>query len=241
MKIRRKVPTRELFATLLEQQKRKKYEHSDLYRALQEQLTEAFKRHTGKAGEAARERAVKKLPLAEYNAIRDPYAQEYERRYGELKAEIEALEKQLRVMAPHLKPLPGDQWLPFREKVYASTYSSQGLGARSYARGSCVVVAKLLESQGWTARVVDFPPGTGPDGKPYGSGLESFQVEVQLAEALDVEILKRSHAPALRDQVKATLKAGLNIRVFSPFLPHGIEAKLGLDHFGNDLQVKVPV
>ena len=51
------------------------------------------------------------------------------------------------------------------------------------------------------------------------------------------EILKLRPHLELRTVVKNMMKRGTNPRVFYPMLPHGYEAKMGLDYFGNDLPI----
>ncbi len=65
-----------------------------------------------------------------------------------------------------------------------------------------------------------------------------YRVDLLVASQRDIEILSRKPPPSMRDQIKAALGRGASIRVLHPHLEHGLEAKLGLDHFGNDSSVK---
>ena len=61
-------------------------------------------------------------------------------------------------------------------------------------------------------------------------------VEAAVADAFEVEVLKRLPGLTLREWLKRCMQFGANPRVYNPFLPHGLEAKLGLDYFGNDVK-----
>lgn len=235
MKIRRRNPRAE-FARLLPELARMKSERADLPEIYQARIDARLREYTGCKPEGL-QRAVSKLAQWEVDEVRRPIVDEFNRRREETRIEISALDSHLEKLADAVGPRGGSTWFPYRERVYSSSYSSQGYSAARYAKGSCLVTAHLLGLEGWRARVVDVPMGLGYDGKP--SKVEAFQVEVQLSEPIDVEILKRTFAYSLKDWIKATLKQGLNVRVFSPFLPWGIEEKLGLDHFGNERPAKV--
>lgn len=112
-------------------------------------------------------------------------------------------------------------------EVWTSSYSSQGLGASRYARQSAELTASQVRALGITASVKR-ETGGGPKPADY---LEHWQVFVEVEGDLDVEILKRRKVP-LRDWVAGCWRAGVNPRVYDPFLPHGIEERLGIDYQG---------
>jgi hypothetical protein len=64
--------------------------------------------------------------------------------------------------------------------------------------------------------------------------LYGFNIFVQVAEPIDVEILRYKPDVTIREWLQFVLRSGCNPRVYAP-LPHGFEAKVGLDAFGNDL------
>jgi hypothetical protein len=65
------------------------------------------------------------------------------------------------------------------------------------------------------------------------SGLVSFQVTAMVSDSIDVEIIKNKQE-SLRDWLKNCWKRGVNPRVYNPWLPPGLEDKMGLDYFGNE-------
>ena len=44
----------------------------------------------------------------------------------------------------------------------------------------------------------------------------------------------RKPVQSFKDQIKSCWKRGVNPRVYNPFLPAGLEEKLGLDYFGGE-------
>ena len=170
----------------------------------------------------------------------DVYTAEYERydarakeAYDEWKAERDRLDGVLDDLAFDLNPQEGKEWTLYK-RVSSATFQSQGFGAIRYAEGA----AKMHADD---ARNYDLPVKIEQkDHKPvksFGGGSTAhadFMVFVK-AEALDLELLKRTPALSLREQVRLCWKRGVNPRVFNPFLPHGFEDQQGLDYFGNDL------
>lgn len=204
---------------------------------------------------------TERLGLYGIRLLRD----ESRRREDELRREIARVEARLRELAYATRPVigPSPSWLLYRGPVTALSYSSTGQAVH-YARGRCQVDVDLLALDGFEGRVVDvrravrpsastvapeteraatpryarngrvIPRGKGDGGLPH-PGVAHYRVEVLLHEELDVEILKRSLRCSLKDWLRATLRRGMNPRVFDAVLPHGTEAKLGLDNFGGDL------
>jgi len=68
----------------------------------------------------------------------------------------------------------------------------------------------------------------------WSSELTHYRLFAYVAAPLDAEILKRVHAQTVRDWLKACWGAGVNPRVYSPYLPHGLEEKYGIDYFGRE-------
>lgn len=123
--------------------------------------------------------------------------------------------------------------------VSASQYNTQGLGAATYARGAAGMRAAGYLEFGIRAEVVHCP-GRPPDGRLQASCLawwpgyyDRFVVRVW-AHPCDAEILPDLPAPPLREQVRLCWKAGVNPRVFNPFLPHDYEERVGLDYCGGE-------
>lgn len=69
---------------------------------------------------------------------------------------------------------------------------------------------------------------------------DAWLAAVRVEDAIDVEIVKRSPPPPLREQVRLAWKRGVNPRVYNPFLPHGYEEQAGIDYFGRDLRASTP-
>jgi len=108
--------------------------------------------------------------------------------------------------------------------AWVSTYSSQGFGANSYARNAAEAYADV-------ARGENIPVEVSPSKKGGGD----YEVLVWVESPLDVEILRLKPGPSLREQIRLCWARGVNPRVYNPYLPVGIEAKLGIDCQGRYL------
>ncbi len=139
-------------------------------------------------------------------------------------ANFDTLEDRLKEAAKDADPQTGVTWHLYDS--VNSSYHTQGLGADSYARGAAESCAADMTPHGLEAEV--------RANRREGSSFTNYEVWVK-CDSLDWEIARRRPV-LLRDWVKGCLQRGVNPRVYNPFLPHGIERKLGLDNFGNDLE-----
>jgi hypothetical protein len=114
---------------------------------------------------------------------------------------------------------------------------NQGYGNRRYSRGRAELAAITLHAHGITA-VVRGDEQEPPLGVDRGCWSPTFEVWAGVRTQLDIEIAQRKPAPPLREQVRLCWKLGVNPRVYNPWLPHGFEAREGLDFYGNDLREK---
>ena len=163
----------------------------------------------------------------------------YEAAYDSFKERREALKAQLRAAAETAPVELGEAWLPY-DSVYTVSYNSQGFGASAYAQRAAEMEADHARHHGVEAVVVRYADDHAcRDGglfeRTFAPG-ERWIVAVRVASELDVAILKAKPPPSLKETLRAIMKRGGNVRVFYPTLPWGIEAKLGLDAFGNDLK-----
>ena len=169
------------------------------------------------------ERALKLLTYVESSAVKEPFEVESETTYAAWVVERDRLDTELRQFAatePFSDPQERTAWIVWK-RVSISTYYSQGFGAERYALACAEGEADVARLYGVEVRVT-------PSDREY-------LVEVLVAAQRDIEILTRRPGLSMREQIKAALKRGANVRVLNPYLPHGLEAKLGLDYFGNDL------
>lgn len=146
--------------------------------------------------------------------------------------EQETRDAQLRTEAA--EELPTIKDLQLVETVYASTYATQGFGASGYAQAAAENLADLARHYGVPAGVQ--PVGKARSDKSYGIRYQDYGVFVQTTP-IGWEMLKLRPEPSMREWLKMCWKRGVNPRVYNPYLPHGIEAKLGLDCFGNEVDV----
>lgn len=161
----------------------------------------------------------------------------YEAAYDSFKERREALKAQLRAAAETAPVELGEAWLPY-DSVYTVSYNSQGFGASAYAQRAAEMEADHARHHDVEAVVIRYADEQAP--RPRGQSTfspgERWIVAVRVASEIDVAILKAKPPPSLKETLRAIMKRGGNVRVFYPTLPWGIEAKLGLDAFGNDLK-----
>jgi len=111
----------------------------------------------------------------------------------------------------------------------ASTYNSQGWGANRYAEMGAESAADTARFHGLQAEVMIIGTWKGHD----GMAMNTYGVFVNTTE-IGWEMVKLKPGPTLREWLKMCWKRGVNPRVYNPYLPAGLEDKLGIDYFGND-------
>lgn len=158
----------------------------------------------------------------EFDEIVGRWRTDVEERTRDLETRKKAVEEELRELAETLEPeSSGELRKVYEVGTYA--YRTQGFGAAAYARGDARRHAAMLEMEGVEAEVREVP------GSRDRWGIQSCEFEVWArCSELDHEIVKRRPAPPLKDQLQWCWDRGLNPRVFNPFLPHGLEEKLGV-------------
>lgn len=174
--------------------------------------------------------ALKLLTHAEASAVREPYQVAGEAYYAMWVIERDRLDAELNAAAltePLSDPPARTTWIVWK-RVPVSTFYSQGFGAERYAMASADGDADVARLYGVEVRVVPSPSD------------REYLVQVLVAGQRDIEILTRRPGPSMREQIRAALRRGANVRVLHPYLPPGLEEKLGLDHFGNDLPGYTP-
>ena len=161
--------------------------------------------------------------------IWDWYQQEIKSRRSEMRWQLHLLHE----AADQIEPVPGDEWNTVHT-YDGSDHHTQGMGADEYARGRAVLRSLKYAAFGIQTRITR-ERNPAPKNPPwYYSRTSKFILEAKCSK-LDISIEEYRIDMNLRDWLKACLQQGLNPRVYHPLLPHGLEAKLGLDHFGNDL------
>lgn len=168
---------------------------------------------------------------------REPLDAEYKGKAETLHAQHKAIlaecEQEANRIAETLHVEPGEDWHE-AERIGSWAYSSQGYGAVSYAKGACENRMLDFEAHGVETRIrkTDAKPAKGFHGVPSAT----FVGEARVRDALDIEIGKRKPRLSLRDWMKACWRKGLNPRVLNPFLPHGLEERMGVGYQGQDVE-----
>ncbi len=212
-----------------------------------EACTRKDKRRTKAYGRLGSESLAERLSAAESLVaterrveLRAPYVAVFEQGallWGAMRKSIEAGLEALAQVA-EIESGPARRF----STTYTSSYSSQGFGASSYARGSAESTVAALKHMGVVAevrRVVPTPSAGearsyGLSGSTYPSG-ERFEVWAELASEVDVAICRRKPGQTLREWVAGCWARGVNPRVYNAFLPHGYEERVGLDYQGRDV------
>jgi hypothetical protein len=161
------------------------------------------------------------LPEDDFTAVLNAYRPRVDAWHERRKSALKNADAQIDMLAKHLEPEAGDNRLSVHW-IYSGAYSSQGLGAATYTRKAAERHAMNIPAHIKTDIDYNTPGVT---------------VYAHVKSETDVEIIKRKPVD-IRDQVKWCHKNGVSPRVYWPFLPHGYEEEVGLDHFGNDVEVK---
>ena len=164
----------------------------------------------------------------------------HERAQATMKAQDaakKALSAKLDTLAETAEIRSGEFWVAFSEH-YVSSYYTQGYGAASYAHNGAKLDALVPQHFGIETVVVKSDGLPSPAFLGGGRICESYVTACKVESDVDVEVMKRRPALSLRDWLKACWKHAANPRVFNPFLPEGLEAKLGIDYQGNDVKAK---
>lgn len=191
-------------------------------------LIEAASNLKPKAKKKGPEWAEKVLPPE----VQDEILQKFNAKRGPIIDSCLNTNSRIQKLIPRLcqrtSPTPGDLELQL-DNISVGDYHTQGFGAERYARAAAEQLMDKALSFGVKARVERVVrPST-----VIKSGLVSFQVTAMVSDSIDVEIIKNKQE-SLRDWLKNCWKRGVNPRVYNPWLPPGLEDKMGLDYFGNE-------
>lgn len=119
-----------------------------------------------------------------------------------------------------LADVPKSERMQHVSTHYKSTWSTQGFGDVTYARNAAQQEVDRIEANGYTGTI-----------RECGNG--QFEILVNVETLDDWTILKRKPGPSLAEWIRRCWKRGVNPRVYSPFLPHGLEEKLGINFQGD--------
>jgi len=186
-------------------------------------------------------------------ASRDQNAEEHKQIYDRLKPDVDRYladhsdeEQQIKwalAMLAEKADVPrSDTWLSVYS-VDGDAYRSQGWGAAKYAKADAESRLQDFLLHVPEGRVDSqfhkFDQPVRCAGGSPSLGWHEYHVMVPTTE-IGAEILKRKPERPLREYVRDCWGRGVNPRVYLPFLPHGYEEQVGIDHFGHDLHAKQP-
>lgn len=125
---------------------------------------------------------------------------------------------------------------PMRKYEWIYGTHTQGFGNQRYNRASAESYCDHLRHYGVECEVRGDDQQPPKDCRDKSCWSPMYEVWAGLASEVDVQILKLRPGPSLRDWLRACWKRGVNPRVYNPYLPVGLEEKLGLDYFGNEVR-----
>lgn len=151
-----------------------------------------------------------------------------------LEAKLDELAERFEI-TPDLIIADKAAWTKYDTRT-SGDYSTQEFGACKYARESAQNIADHVIACGVPAesRVEKKPsiPGSRFNG---GWTIECNQCDVYAACSPEVcEIVRRKPGLTLKEWIRRQWARGINPRVLNPYLPAGLENKLGLDYFGGE-------
>jgi hypothetical protein len=142
--------------------------------------------------------------LSKWQAVADGFYRGKRFRLAELVAEADAI-------AATLDARPGPLEVEL-SSCHASSYSSQGWGAMSYARGSCRIRAIDAEARGIETKLVETE--------------RLVRCLALVEDPVDVEIIRRAPKTTLKDQVFELFRLTLDPLVYNPFIPPEVRDRL---------------
>lgn len=163
----------------------------------------------------------------EYFAIYESWKTRADDLIADHKRVTDWLNQKLVVMSN--EPIPYKEIMGQVYTVYSGTYRTQGFGANTYARAMAESYVDTAKYHGLKAEVIPITKTT-INGYTY----EDYGVFANTSD-IGWEMIKLRPGLSLKDWIKSCLCRGVNPRVYNPFLPHDIEQKCGLDHFGKEL------
>lgn len=191
-----------------------------------------------KAKEKIRKGRKKKddLTAEELEKLRSPLLDEYNPILDPLRTQMVALRERMKELAL-TTPFrdPREEWCVWRTSS-TNDYRSVGFGATAYARNAAEMYLVEAQNLGLEARIdQESVKETNYTVYSIASEYYTFRVAVKVHGQEDIDLLNLKPALSLRDWLKSCWKRGVNPRVLQPYLPPGLEEKLGIDYFGNDL------
>lgn len=232
---------REEFAKLLEAHKQRGVEDLAARDALQAEYDAAVVA----AAKALRKRSKKNLddpqiaravlPEEMVAKIAAPFKERAQAIDDAQRQQREIEREALETLADQAEVRSGDKQL-ILYTAWSSTYSSQGFGATSYARGAAEQHADVVRFYNIAVDVVEVNACSVESWPNSSMRWADFNVVVHVESELDVEILQRKPGLPLREQVRLCWKRGVNPRVYNPYLPAGYEEKVGLDYHGGEVK-----
>lgn len=144
--------------------------------------------------------------------------QALDKEIARVQQEKERVDTLLDEMAAQLTPRPGEEWIKVGE-LSDFTYASMGWGKNKYARKAAEFDLLEAQKQGIEVKIVEVEVGGGKRNR-YEQWVKCLKV--------DFEIAKRRRQVSIKEALQWCWNNGVNPRVFNPFLPHGLEEKLGV-------------
>ena len=172
------------------------------------------------------------IESAPYKEIHERFSKINSKIYDHFFKQQEKTEERLREIAKNLNVPQTNDWIEAR-RVHVSSYSSQGFGAAKYAKGNCENFCQKAIFYGLKTKIEEENGGKHIDRYGIDYGLE-FVAYINTND-LGLRILEFKEELDLKEWMKSCWRNGSNPRVYSPFLPYGLEEKLGIDFFGNDV------
>jgi hypothetical protein len=163
-------------------------------------------------------KAIGKLGEDKVSEIRGKYQEELDQATKDLKQKLEKLEQSFEALSQEYQ-FPNDNggnWTVYKTS-YLYTYSTQGLGADSYARNALSTSVAHCTALGLENKV------------SYDQEVRAYRLWIK-GDEVDVAIAKNKPGLSLVETVRVLWKSGVNPRVIFPFLPWGFEEKHGISY-----------
>ncbi len=158
------------------------------------------------------------LPCEYLQALKERYLALFKDKTSMQQRHVKRMEDILFELAPKASLTPQAEYLVLRT-AEGSAWHTQGFGANKYARGTLVWPMARLKAAGFDARIETMPDRILQRDR-YGYQYDTYQLVANVTEWQLDAVLRLPDATTGR-WVQILEGAGVNPRVYNPFLPYG--------------------
>lgn len=158
-------------------------------------------------------------------------AKDFHERYRKRK---KLTEEKLCSLAREIEVTPSSDRYTYVDCISSSDYHTQ-TNEHKYASEHAQRIADKFERYDIPSYVRQVVRSKGRDILRHKYTIINYEIWAQIDET-GIEIINRKPGLSLKEWMKQCWGRGVNPRVMNPFIPAGLENKLGIDYFGRDIK-----